>query len=99
MFGIKRENTGTVLLPPPALAMDPESFRLSLMSGLSFSLLIGSAIWGITSIQIVSYYRTSKTDPLYLRIAVRSSSISVQLFVGTVLYRLVSCGEKYFFLT
>jgi hypothetical protein len=93
----KRENTGTVLLPPPALAMDLEYFRLSLMAGLSFSLLIGSAMWGITSIQIVSYYHAFKTDPLYLRIAVRSSSISVQLFVGTVIYRLVGCGEKNIF--
>ena len=74
--------------------MDPESFRFSLMSGISFSLLVASAMWGVTTIQIISYYRTFKTDSLYLRIAVRSLSIYQWTIVEIVLYRLVSCGEK-----
>jgi len=72
--------------------MDPESFRLSLMSGLSYSLLISSAMWGITSIQIVSYYHTFKTDPLYLKIAVGSlwvcETLSLALHAAT-LYDLI----------
>jgi len=61
--------------------MDPEAFRLSLMSGISFSLLVVCAMWGVTTIQIVSYFRTFKTDPLYLKIAVGSLWVCETLFI------------------
>jgi len=51
-------------------AMDVDVFHVELMSGFVPSVVIGGAMWGITSIQTISYYRNFITDPHYLRITV-----------------------------
>ena len=74
------------------------SFHIEFVTGAATSLVVAGAMWGVTCIQTISYYRTfGRSDPQYLRIAVRPLVlIPVELSFTQSFYRSVLCGAKNF---
>jgi len=61
------------------------SSLLDLASGLLAGVVICSAIWGVTSSQVVSYYRTFKEDSMFLKMAVGCIWLLDTMFVILIL--------------